>query len=302
MRFFKISLNKLILIFFFSYFRIKKQEPQDNTIIPQINIKTQQQSPSNLNTNQQTTNTGGQKRYNCSSCPYSTDRRDLFTRHENIHKEEKPFHCYVCLKQFNRADHVKKHFLRMHRGLAYDISRTKRITTTGRKNTSQYFPQTSAGNSGANVTGTDQQTHSQQTTTLTIPTNTSYQQQNNTNVTDQSNLNSNQIGNQNSGTGQINPQQITLKVEKVEKTPKRKGEKRFVCCYCPWSGSDNWGLKRHLNTHTKPYVCLLCDYKAARSERLATHVFKVHNKKVCGKCNFLADNQEEYQTHINEAQ
>lgn len=67
-----------------------------------------------------------QKRYNCSTCPYSTDRRDLFTRHENIHKEDKPFHCYVCLKQFNRADHVKKHFLRMHRGLSYDIGRTKR--------------------------------------------------------------------------------------------------------------------------------------------------------------------------------
>lgn len=78
---------------------------------------------------QQTSSSNGQtlqKRYNCSNCPYSTDRRDLFTRHENIHKEDKPFHCYVCLKQFNRADHVKKHFLRMHRGLNYDIIRTKR--------------------------------------------------------------------------------------------------------------------------------------------------------------------------------
>lgn len=67
-----------------------------------------------------------QKRYSCSHCSYSSDRRDLFTRHENIHKEDKPFHCYVCSKMFNRADHVKKHFLRMHRGLNYDISRTKR--------------------------------------------------------------------------------------------------------------------------------------------------------------------------------
>lgn len=74
----------------------------------------------------QQTNVSIQKRYNCSNCPYATDRRDLFTRHENIHKEDKPFHCYVCLKQFNRADHVKKHFLRMHRGLNYDIVRTKR--------------------------------------------------------------------------------------------------------------------------------------------------------------------------------
>lgn len=55
------------------------------------------------------------KRYVCGACPYATDRRDLFTRHENIHRDEKPFHCYICQKQFNRADHVKKHFLRMHR-------------------------------------------------------------------------------------------------------------------------------------------------------------------------------------------
>ena len=55
------------------------------------------------------------KRYTCLYCPYGTDRRDLYTRHENIHREEKPFHCYVCYKPFSRADHVKKHFLRMHR-------------------------------------------------------------------------------------------------------------------------------------------------------------------------------------------
>lgn len=96
--------------------------------------------------------------------------------------------------------------------------------------------------------------------------------------------------------------QMSVKVEKnIEKSPK-KGDKRFVCCYCSWSGNDNWGLKRHLNTHTKPFTCVLCDYKAARSERLATHVFKVHNKKVCTKCNYLAENQSEYDIHINDAQ
>lgn len=80
------------------------------------------------------------KRYSCSSCPYSTDRRDLYTRHENIHKEEKPFHCYACLKMFNRADHVKKHFLRMHREMNYDINKTRR--TSGNKpitHSSPYF-------------------------------------------------------------------------------------------------------------------------------------------------------------------
>lgn len=97
-------------------------------------------------------------------------------------------------------------------------------------------------------------------------------------------------------------QQMNVKVEKSAEKPAKKGDKRFVCCYCSWSGNDNWGLKRHLNTHTKPFVCVLCDYKAARSERLATHVFKVHNKKVCTKCNYLAENQSEYDIHVNDAQ
>lgn len=66
------------------------------------------------------------KRYNCAHCPYATDRRDLFTRHENIHREDKPFQCYVCMKQFNRADHVKKHFLRMHREHTYDLNRIRK--------------------------------------------------------------------------------------------------------------------------------------------------------------------------------
>ncbi|KAI1285869.1 Protein charlatan [Halotydeus destructor] len=70
---------------------------------------------------------GLRRRYQCPKCPYSTDRRDLFTRHENIHRDEKPFRCYVCNKMFNRADHVKKHFLRIHKGLDYDVKLTKRI-------------------------------------------------------------------------------------------------------------------------------------------------------------------------------
>lgn len=107
-----------------------------------------------------------------------------------------------------------------------------------------------------------------------------------------------------------NQSQLNIKVEKRlgsggggggDKSAK-KNDKRFLCCYCSWSGNDNWGLKRHLNTHTKPFVCGLCDYKAARSERLATHVFKVHNKKVCTKCNYLAENQTEYDAHVNTTQ
>ncbi|XP_074596580.1 zinc finger transcriptional factor charlatan [Brevipalpus obovatus] len=67
------------------------------------------------------------KRYTCNQCQYSTDRRDLYRRHENIHRDEKPFHCYVCNKMFNRADHVKKHFLRIHKGLDYNVKLIKRI-------------------------------------------------------------------------------------------------------------------------------------------------------------------------------
>lgn len=66
------------------------------------------------------------KRFNCTHCPYATDRRDLYTRHENIHKEDKPFQCDICQKQFNRADHVKKHYTRMHREHEYCLSRVKR--------------------------------------------------------------------------------------------------------------------------------------------------------------------------------
>lgn len=109
----------------------------------------------------------------------------------------------------------------------------------------------------------------------------------------------------NSGTASNHPNEshtLNIKVEKKLEKATKKTDKRFICCYCSWSGNDNWGLKRHLNTHTKPFVCNLCDYKAARSERLATHVFKVHNKKVCTKCNYLAENQSEYDAHVNDTQ
>lgn len=118
-----------------SIFRVKKQEVNDMPMVNHVpnlitneTIKQPNSSNGSNNNNNNKIAMQFQKRYTCTSCPYSTDRRDLFTRHENIHKEDKPFHCYVCLKQFNRADHVKKHFLRMHRSLTYDIGRTRRST------------------------------------------------------------------------------------------------------------------------------------------------------------------------------
>lgn len=261
-----------------------------------------------------------QKRYSCTSCPYSTDRRDLFTRHENIHKEDKPFHCYVCLKVFNRADHVKKHFLRMHRSLTYDIGRTRRSTTAARQQSqsqsqqSKKMPTTTASYFNQMVGQTNDSI-----TTLNIPSAYQNLQQIDGGQTILDSNHNNGQGNNNSHTMQQQSIQTTgipstsqqpqqqrnaVKMEKcnADKNDKKKNDKRFLCCYCSWSGNDNWGLKRHLNTHTKPFVCVLCDYKAARSERLATHVFKVHNKKVCTKCNYLTDNQTEYDDHVFEMQ
>ncbi|XP_049964483.1 zinc finger protein 668 [Schistocerca serialis cubense] len=189
--------------------------------------------PPSASHQQQQQDSGGVKRYCCGYCPYSTDRRDLFTRHENIHREEKPFQCYVCQKQFNRADHVKKHFLRMHRDYPYDLNRVRR----------QPDKSPPAPSPGARA-GCAAKSHASKN--------------------------------------------------------KKKADKRYSCCYCSWSGVDNWCLKRHLNTHLKPFVCALCDYKAARAERLATHVLKVHNKRACGKCSFLADDQAQLAIHRQE--
>uniref|UniRef100_A0A1B0BGQ2 C2H2-type domain-containing protein n=1 Tax=Glossina palpalis gambiensis TaxID=67801 RepID=A0A1B0BGQ2_9MUSC len=297
---------------------------------------------------QQTNNGGVQKRYVCTHCPYSTDRRDLYTRHENIHKDEKPFQCYVCLKQFNRADHVKKHFLRMHRDVPYDINKTRRHPPA----TGHHYRANIIGGGGGNSGGGDTKGN---ITIITVNNNS-----NNNNINNSCSSSSNDvkklitlITNNLQTTGDnVNLEQAFLESQrqptssslsiaetieavatatdqpvpqlKQEKTDddvtlttavggggvgggvgtvtvKPKREKRFTCLYCPWSGADKWGLKRHLNTHTKPFVCLLCDYKAARSERLSTHILKVHNKRACSKCNFLGDTLEEYQAHLKEA-
>lgn len=57
---------------------IDEYQPQTNQNIRPLS--TQQISPAS-----ETANTSS-KRYSCTFCPYATDRRDLFTRHENIHR------------------------------------------------------------------------------------------------------------------------------------------------------------------------------------------------------------------------
>lgn len=239
------------------------------------------------------TNSNSTKRYSCTYCPYSTDRRDLFTRHENIHREEKPFQCYVCQKQFNRADHVKKHFLRMHREHPYDLNRIRRHPPKNASGLSYYQKY----NANTTTQSPDSISSLANINALSIPNGFNNISRHSTSTATSSTPsrpgNSNDIKNVN----------INVKPGTVAKgNGKKKGEKRFSCCYCSWSGVDNWCLKRHMNTHLKPFVCGLCDYKAARSERLATHVLKVHNKRACGKCNFLADDPAQLSVHQQEHQ
>ncbi|XP_039480425.1 protein charlatan isoform X3 [Drosophila santomea] len=268
-----------------------------------------------------------QKRYACTHCPYSTDRRDLYTRHENIHKDEKPFQCYACLKQFNRADHVKKHFLRMHRELQYDINKTRRHISAGSGSSGSGSSGSGSHHSGGrgNVTINsagvnidnaflEAQRHPTSSSMSIVETIEA--------VASATDMPLAQLKQEkmDDGAGVVLPLHVGVMQQPVASSSsgssgshggngnggtnsgllKPKREKRFTCCYCPWSGADKWGLKRHLNTHTKPFVCLLCDYKAARSERLATHVLKVHNKRACSKCSYLADTQEEYQVHMSD--
>ncbi|KAK9890357.1 hypothetical protein WA026_010452 [Henosepilachna vigintioctopunctata] len=237
---------------------------------------TQEDYASNVRQSSSDTSNTSNKRYNCTYCPYATDRRDLFTRHENIHREEKPFQCYVCQKQFNRADHVKKHFLRMHREHPYDLNRIRRHPPKNASGMSYYQKYNS---------GTTNSTADGMSNSLTIPS-------------------SMQGVSRNAAPPlpRIVPPKapITKNGLPPKTSSKRRGERRFSCCYCSWSGVDNWCLKRHMNTHLKPFICVLCDYKAARSERLTTHVLKVHNKRACGKCSFLADEPSQLITHQQE--
>lgn len=227
------------------------------------------------------------KRYSCTFCPYATDRRDLFTRHENIHRDEKPFQCYVCQKQFNRADHVKKHFLRMHRDHPYDLNRIRRHPP--KNSNGMYYQKYNSPQHNQprpqNIT-----TQSPIHPGLNIPA--GFPPPPNALRGVKPPLHS-----------PPKPQQNGCNAKSHgSKTAKKKGEKRYSCCYCTWSGVDNWCLKRHLNTHLKPFVCGLCDYKAARSERLATHVLKVHNKRACSRCPFLGEDPAQLALHMQEHQ
>ncbi|XP_018367155.1 PREDICTED: uncharacterized protein LOC108763782 isoform X2 [Trachymyrmex cornetzi] len=245
------------------------------------------------------------KRYNCPCCPYGTDRRDLYTRHENIHREQKPFHCYMCYKPFNRADHVKKHFMRMHRDHVYDVSKIRKpVDTNAPKSLQQDTTAT------VNVSSQQQPQQQHMSNQFGFASNKGYQLQPNT-VASNANVGTTGIhqaiimpspsgivqSDNNCNTGRRVQNGGCNSKSHLKGGSKNTQEKRYSCIYCPWTGVDNWCLKRHMNTHTKPFACTLCEYKAARAERLATHVLKVHNRRQCSRCPFLAEDANQLQMH-----
>ena len=72
---------------------------------------------------------------------------------------------------------------------------------------------------------------------------------------------------------------------------KRMKEKLYACIHCPWRGVDNYLLKRHLATHSKPFICAFCDYSTGRKYRIAAHVRKCHWRWFCSMFFFLVDDK-----------
>ncbi|KAJ8719901.1 hypothetical protein PYW07_011944 [Mythimna separata] len=236
----------------------------------------------------------GAKRYVCAACPYATDRRDLFTRHENIHRDEKPFHCYLCQKQFNRADHVKKHFLRMHRDQPYDLNRIRRSASIVKPSPAppalHYYSKPAGEPPPAPPAPAPAPPAPAPPPEYRAPPAPVVK------------LERAPLAKSEPAPAPLHKAAAPSPAAAAAAAIRRKvGERRYACCYCAWSGVDNWCLKRHLNTHLKPFACALCEYKAARAERLATHVHKVHNKKACAKCPFLADDQLQLAQHLRDA-
>ncbi|XP_035220277.1 zinc finger protein 91-like isoform X2 [Stegodyphus dumicola] len=207
------------------------------------------------------------KKFICPKCPYTTDRRDLYLRHENIHKEDKPYHCYICFKLFNRADHVKKHFLRIHRGHPYDISLVRRRP-----------PRVPASVANTNVSSP--QTGASTNFSVDKLISSSVDSKPHDDVIDLSNRS---LSPNDSLAGSVGSKLKT-----------------FRCPSCAWEGVDSWCLRRHMNVHLKSFECPVCEFKAGKAERLFTHAYRAHKKLVCTKCKFLTDLAQEFEVHIKD--
>lgn len=277
-----------------------------------------------------------EKRYVCPRCPYATDRRDLYHRHENIHKDDKPFHCYVCFKLFNRADHVKKHFLRIHKNHPYDIGLIRRHpprTPSHASHTSHVSPTSTAAHGVTAIANQNGQWALAHTNNAVVPRlsgggcvaadcsgalpgtngcsaggaaqNWGFHSGPPTLCTGTGPKGDHGCGGP--GGGGHDGELSKGKRGGAGKAGMSGGSssataaaKTFACAYCPWRGVDGWCLRRHLNTHIKPFSCPFCEYKAARSERLNTHVLKVHGKHLCNKCHFAGEDSIALERHVKE--
>lgn len=54
------------------------------------------------------------KRYVCTDCPFSTNRKSNIERHRRTHTGEKPFSCAVCGFPFGQKSHLKVHMKNRH--------------------------------------------------------------------------------------------------------------------------------------------------------------------------------------------
>ncbi|XP_054720140.1 zinc finger protein 26-like [Uloborus diversus] len=280
------------------------------------------------------------KRYICPKCPYATDRRDLYNRHENIHREEKPFQCYICYKLFNRADHVKKHFCRIHKEFNYDINLIRRLPS--KRSRIPISPSLNGGSSSLsqemNSSYSDMITKSSAHVPVTqsqllncltgsptmvrlsrevdqIPEKeVNLYETKNDNTFNKSHSNLLTFLTQNAfspkpihKSGPVrNPEPPKDILQEALMKPlgfsslQSTTPKKFNCAYCPWTGPNAWALRIHTSMHYKTF-CVLCNFKSSEASDLENHMWECHKKKTCSKCNFLADSVGALDTHMKEA-
>lgn len=97
------------------------------------NVKTQKMKPLTPNHLCQLTWNGEVKRkFHCEHCTYQTDNRSHLLRHQSsIHNLFKPYHCYICMKEFSRIEHIKQHLVTAHPGVKYEATRAKNSLVFG---------------------------------------------------------------------------------------------------------------------------------------------------------------------------
>ncbi|GIY72466.1 protein charlatan [Caerostris extrusa] len=277
------------------------------------------------------------KRYICPKCPYATDRRDLYNRHENIHREEKPFQCYICYKLFNRADHVKKHFCRIHKEFSYDINLIRRLPS--KRSRIPVSPSLNGGSMAAL-----QEMNDKVPKPFTVPVTQSHllncltgsptmvrvsreidnvpelsekepllSEGKNDNTFNKSHSNLLTFLTQNAFSPKPLPKQNPVRntdppvkdilqealLKPTNFTPFQTSStpKKFNCPYCPWTGPNPWALRIHTSMHYKTF-CVLCNFKSSEMSDLENHMWECHKKRSCNKCNFLADSLLALDAHI----